>query len=346
MASLLVAADPILLHHSTLVMTETLATFLATVVLYSLIRFSARPDMWNAGLAGGSLALAALCRPVFFVTMAVAGCFMLLARSNLPTTLRKRWTPRLLNIGSFAIIAGIVLSPWVIRNWLVFDRLIVATTHGGYTFQLGNNESFYSYLRDASWGSTWRVEDFESHEKVHFSDRIRPWMDTPLPLFLVAMGWSSPEDEIIAGRLHYEQSFKSIRNEPGMFAYACLIRNGRLWQLVPHRLDETETTARRWMRYMVGVWYAGLFALAAIGCWTLWKARRARKYRNGSDKEDKESESETIKTNAHSGPLAPWIWGFLMIASFTLVHTFYWRIMRMWSPRKKLFLAHYKVTTQ
>ena len=45
--------------------TETLATFLSVVCLYCLTRFDGRRDWWTAGLAGGSIALASLCRPTF-----------------------------------------------------------------------------------------------------------------------------------------------------------------------------------------------------------------------------------------------------------------------------------------
>ena len=74
MAALLVACDPILLNQQTLVMTETMATFLAILALWSLVRFTRIiPDWWNAALAGGAIGLAALSRPTFLPWLGLVG---------------------------------------------------------------------------------------------------------------------------------------------------------------------------------------------------------------------------------------------------------------------------------
>ncbi|MCI0357129.1 MAG: hypothetical protein L0211_01420, partial [Planctomycetaceae bacterium] len=88
LAALLVACDPILLNQQTLVMTETLATFLAILVLWCLarvagtLRVPSAPNgtrsvpttgWWNAGLVGGAIGLAALCRPTFLPWLGLVG---------------------------------------------------------------------------------------------------------------------------------------------------------------------------------------------------------------------------------------------------------------------------------
>ena len=65
LAAVAVAADPILLNQSCVVMTETLATLLAALGLYCLVRLGDPPGIVSSLLAGGALALAALCRPTF-----------------------------------------------------------------------------------------------------------------------------------------------------------------------------------------------------------------------------------------------------------------------------------------
>ena len=50
------------------------------------------------------------------------------------------------------LVTSAVVSPWVIRNRLVFGRWIATTTHGGYTLLLGNNPDFYRHLRQRSVG--------------------------------------------------------------------------------------------------------------------------------------------------------------------------------------------------
>ena len=64
-AGVIVACDPILLNQSALVMTETLAAFLAILALWCLARFDGQRSWFNAGLAGGAMGLAVLCRPTF-----------------------------------------------------------------------------------------------------------------------------------------------------------------------------------------------------------------------------------------------------------------------------------------
>ena len=57
------------------------------------------------------------------------------------------------------MLAGLVISPWVVRNLVVFNHPILMTTHGGYTLLLGNNSSFYEFLRNGEWGQTWDATD-------------------------------------------------------------------------------------------------------------------------------------------------------------------------------------------
>ncbi len=40
-------------------------------------------------------------------------------------------------------ICLLTISPWAIRNWQVFGRPIITTTHGGYTLWLANNPAYY-----------------------------------------------------------------------------------------------------------------------------------------------------------------------------------------------------------
>jgi hypothetical protein len=111
-------------------------------------------------------------------------------------------------------------------------------------------------------------------------------------------------DEVGADRLAYATAWQNIRRQPLMFAYACAMRVAWLWGLAPHQVNPMESTNQRLLRYAIGVWYAGQTVLALIGCAVL--ARRL----TGS----------------------PWVWGLLLAASFTLVHTLYWTDLRMRAP--------------
>jgi hypothetical protein len=89
-----------------------------------------------------------------------------------------------------------------------------------------------------------------------------------------------------------------------MFLYASLVRVGYLWSPFAHRLDAEESTRVRWSRWMIAVWYLGVFVLAAVGLGRLGSA--------------------VVRV--------PWVWGGFLVLALTLVHAVYWTNMRMRAP--------------
>ncbi len=246
LAAGLVACDPILLGQSGQVMTETPAALLAVLALISLSLAGERPSAGRAAIAGGSLALAALCRPGFLVWTIAAGVV-------LPAYGRSR-PMRLKVLGAFTVAVVVVLSPWAIRNSVRFGRPIFTTTHGGYTLLLGNNPQFYEYLRTGAWGSVWKAEESEEFSET--------WRKRALA------------DELGANRRAYAEAWENIGREPGMFFYACLVRVGRLWGPLPHQVDTDEGPMRLGARYAVGLWYLVELLLAAAGVWVVFRRGR------------------------------------------------------------------------
>lgn len=273
LAGIFVSCDPILLNQSALVMTETLATCLAALVLawLTLGAASGRGRTWSA--AGGCLGAAALCRPTFLAWAALLIVALASARHT--------WTTRLRAIGAFIVALLTVLLPWAIRNQLVLGRPIFTTTHGGYTLLLGNNADYYDHLRHAPWRAVWRADELDRSLRA-----------------------SRQGAEVTNDRREYDLAWQAIRQQPGMFAYACLLRVGSFWNVLPHRTLDPEPAAVRWLRYATAAWYGLLFSLAAVAMGSL----------------------------AVRPLVAPWLWGTCLIASFTSVHVFYWTDMRMRAP--------------
>lgn len=328
-AGLLTACDPILVWQSTLVMTETMAAFWAALAVTSLGAVVERPRWHRAAGAGACLGLAALCRPTFLPFAAIVG-LVLLVRRGIPLTRReapealaqrgsldsgaRRGSPdpaetadrqvssaagggaqrdariRLRDLLGLLVsgLGGLilVLLPWAVRNQIQFGRPIVSTTHGGYTLLLGNNPYFYRYLRSGPWGVAWDVKELEE-ARAERDARLKPSLD-----------------EMARDRQAYEEAMETIRGEPGMFAYSCAVRVGRLWSLLPHQIMEQESLPRRALRYAVGLWYLVELPLAALGV-VLWFRGRGR---------------------------AGWLWWLLLAFCFTAVHTVYWTDMRMRAP--------------
>jgi hypothetical protein len=288
----LVTIDPIQLRYSAQIMTETLASLLATWFLIALTHWGRQPSLRRALVAGVCCGLCILCRPEFLAWAAVV--VLAFAWAAIPGR-------RLSRLTVFAVAAALVVAPWPLRNARQFGSPIVTTTHGGITLLLANNPDFYEYLRSAPWGSTW---DGESINIVYADLRLKHQykqfaLGTPMP-------WSTRPaiDEVAVDREAYQLAFKNIRAEPAMFAYSCLVRVGRLWAVLPHAISDHESPSRRGMRYAVGIFYAFELALAALGAWFLGRKLLRE----------------------------PWVWGTLLLASYTLVHAFYWTDMRMRAP--------------
>ena len=285
----LVAIDPILLAQSTLVMTETLATCLAAAGLLALTLLSRRPTPRTAAFCGVLLALAALCRPTFLPWLGLSGAAIgLRAAAD-----RSRFK---LTAVYFAV-AAVVLSPWMLRNYLVLGAAKVTTTHGGYTLLLGNNPSFYDYLRDADDEGTWdakELADAWAWRRFSTSPRDAMW-DLPAAADAIPRQASVTRTEIEDDRFAYALARRYIADQPGMFAYSCFVRVCRLWQLIPYKRTPSELTIVILLRLLIGAWYFFLLTLAVIGL-----AVRRR---------------EILRP--------PLVWGVLLAATFTAVHAFY-----------------------
>jgi 4-amino-4-deoxy-L-arabinose transferase-like glycosyltransferase len=250
-AALAAACDPILLRQSALVMTETTATFLAALALASLSRLDVNPTRRTAALSGAVVACAVLCRPTFLIWFGA----IILALALLPsTTVRKRAGVA----GTFLLAGGLIIALWAGRNYRTFHRPVIATTHGGYTLLLGNNEGFYRYLAEADWGEIWDSQDLDrEYNKI----KAR-----------------SGHDEVAADRWAYNRAWTCIRSQPGMFLWSCVVRVGRLWGVLPHQIDADESIGMRLQRYAVGIWYGGIFLLVVMGTFALRRDLLGRPY--------------------------------------------------------------------
>jgi hypothetical protein len=324
LAAALVACDPILLAQSTLVMTETAATFLAIAAIWCLTLAANRRSVPSALAAGGVAGLCVLCRPTFLPWATVVPFALLAVARKDSLSFRERagvrgigqrsqqgslfrscagphpsplpegegtergdfsWLPAL----AFATALAASLAPWAIRNQVQFGRPIVTTTHGGYTLLLANNPYFYDCLRNAPWGTVWENKEFD-----------RAWL---------AKAPHGQADEVRADRMAYAEAVENIRHEPATFCYACLVRVGRLFGVLPHQLTPEEGTLRRLLRYGVGLWYVVELALAVLGVAVVCVSVRRR----------------------DEGQFG-WVPMLLLVACFAAVHAVYWTDMRMRAP--------------
>ncbi|QDT13906.1 glycosyltransferase family 39 protein [Planctomycetes bacterium K23_9] len=300
-AGLLVAIDPILVQQSTQLMTETIATLLSiSVIAWWVGRIGSENASRNAGgylVLSLLLALAYLCRPTFLVWAVLLTLASFFAGSK--TQLTQRFKHGVLT----ALLVVVALAGWSWRNASAVGHPIWATSHGGYTLLLANNESFYDYLRNGNWGEAWDAKPFlEAYVHRFDGDPTttefwnRDWSDFEAPADSQQPLITEQGDD----RRCYLAARATIDRQPTMFLYSCLVRVGRLWSPMPH-----VAPGRSWAKVViVGLYYSALYVAVAM---TLWRLRRR--------------------------VLAPKWWAILALA-ITLcgVHAIYWTNFRMRAP--------------
>jgi hypothetical protein len=304
-AAIVVIVDPILVRQSTLVMTETLATAIASVVIWWwMAHVSNRFSIVSAVVLGGLLALGFLCRPTFVVWAFLLVIGLLLA--NTPEGIT--WRRRLFAAASTATCVALVIGAWTYRNLTMLGDPIWATTHGGYTLLLGNNPHYYRHLREAGPFLRWDPNDFLNAYAHRFegdpstrSFWFRDWEGTALAQPEsgqpeTSSGFSEADDD----KLTYDAAAATIRRNPGMFVTSCLVRIYRLWTPMPYAVEQREL----WQRLAIGAYYTLLYAAAVLGL-----AKTGSRLRSS-------------------------IWWPIpaLVLTLTLVHAVYWSNMRMRAP--------------
>jgi hypothetical protein len=193
--------------------------------------------------------------------------------------------------------AGIALAAAVVLlPWTLRNALLfgkpIATTTHGGYTLLWGNNPYFYEF--AGQGS-WSSP--WNAAEFHAQWRTRRAEETGQQPYVVA----SPLQELDDDSAAYQWATESMRAEPGSLLLACLYRLRQFLGVLPNRLSDDESRTYWLARHAIAVWYMGVYALAAIG---LSQWRRS----------------------------ALFAWSVTLLASFLLVHTFYWTDMRMRAP--------------
>jgi hypothetical protein len=289
----MVAVDPLLVQYTTLPMTEALCALLATWLACLLVSVPGESvdEPRSAAqqlLIGVVFGLCVLSRPTFWAFG------VLLALGWLITSVRFGRAGAIVKALPVWTLVGLIatVSPWIVRNALVFGRPIVTTTHSGYTLLLGNNPVFYQQEINQPWGTVWEDAPPEQSQET--------WYATVLTEMRADIGDDAGEVEV--DRWMSRRAYRHIAAEPALFLKACLHRFLRFWSASPQRpaLGSLPAIAK-W-----SVWF--FYSLVIVG-FVLGLARIGR-LRNRRD----------------------WSPVLLLVVSFTLVHLVYWSNIRMRAP--------------
>ncbi len=160
-AALLVAIDPILVRQSQLIMTETLATFLAALTLWLMLRAYSDPTPAKLLSVGLGIGLSVLCRPT---AIGWGGLFMVVFFLGRLASIPTNESPRNRIVWCvFAYMLGLLcfVIPWGLRNRIELNRWIFTTSHGGYTLLLANNNSLYDHFEKTA-SRNWDDSTFQA----------------------------------------------------------------------------------------------------------------------------------------------------------------------------------------
>jgi hypothetical protein len=127
-AATLAALYPPLACSSGYVLSEPLYSLLALAVVWLLHRTDPTRAIpaWAVFAAGVAAGVAVLTKEAMILFLPFAGLWLLARRGLVPAVV--------LTLG-----LGVVLTPWIARNYAVYGRFVLTAPHGGVTFWTGNN---------------------------------------------------------------------------------------------------------------------------------------------------------------------------------------------------------------
>ena len=233
-AAVIAALYPNLWMNDALVMSDTLTALLVAALLIGVLRWRAEPSLpWVVaiGMAAGLGTLARAEMPLVVVLVVVP---VVLSVSELRTQLKVR------HLLVAAAVSLLVVSPWVVRNLLVFEHPVVLSTNDGLTLVGANCDSTY-------YGGG-----------VGFWDlRCAP---------------PEPGDQSEVSSAYRTIAVDYVRDHLGRVPVVVAARVGRVWGVYRPSdmvyLNQGEGR-ERWASRL-GMWsYDVLLPLAGLGCWLL-----------------------------------------------------------------------------
>ena len=220
---------------------ESLYAPVIVLVLLMAYRVIDRPSLTAAGALGAAIGLATLTRSdgILLLVLIVP----LLAWRVAPDV-----PQRLRLMGVATLATGLILSPWLIRNWAQFDRLPLLSTNGALTQQATNcDETYYGpSIGFVGFGCALRSKCLEIREEV-------------------------PQSECLL-REARDYAGEHLSRVPVVAA----ARVARMWNVfgTTKDLSYSRTWGREAHATIAGrAMYYVLVVLSAYGTWLLWRRR-------------------------------------------------------------------------
>lgn len=118
------------------------------LAVWSLLYFAQRPTLWRSVLVGGALGTGALVQSNLLSFLPFAWLWM--GYGLWRHERHMAWHYRLGLLVAMPLALGMVLAPWTVRNYRVFDTFVLLRTGAGTVFWLGNNPMATGDMSDVS----------------------------------------------------------------------------------------------------------------------------------------------------------------------------------------------------
>jgi len=166
LAGVMAAGYPMLIYHDSQLLSETPFILWTILAVWAMLRLTRRVRLRDVGLLGGALGLAALTRPNGLLLWAGVVAWAL-------WYWRRRAWPI---IAGATLVVIVLLTPWVVRNWIAMGAFIPASTMGGAVLLGSYNEIV---LHDPTYRGDWispcRVSGARCGESMSEVARDRLW---------------------------------------------------------------------------------------------------------------------------------------------------------------------------
>lgn len=142
LAAALVAFHPGFVYYDVFnLLPLSIDSFLIATIALLLVKYRARPNVKAMLILGAVIGIAVLSRGIIGLLLPFAIIYLVIFGRRLS------WKARLKFAGCIAAAAFIILSPWLIRNYLIHKQLVISTSSGE-LFWRGNNRYATGTLYD------------------------------------------------------------------------------------------------------------------------------------------------------------------------------------------------------
>lgn len=245
---------PYLFSYSLSIYDTTLYVFLYLFLIYLLLQPT--ENLSKYAWVGGILGLTMLSRGSI-IAFIPAVLFYIFLKSIKPFELRLLFK----RISVLFLFCLLVMSPWLVRNYLLTSQLIIST-HGSYGLWQGNNEYSYNLLKNDI-----------SLDKVGF---MKP---APVVFAKLPNRAASPREAINVANIYRDDAISFIKNNPKKFLRLTLLKFVKFWSWVrTPKSSSLEFGSNQGRELVFFLSYFPLLVFMPIGLLLLMKKRKNEFY--------------------------------------------------------------------